>query len=1082
MTTETRDRRMQSVLHAYHQALDRGETPDRRAILDANPNLRDELAEYFADVSKLNGMAKSLTTVPLGADTALAPALGKIRYFGDYELLEEVARGGMGVVYKAKQVSLNRIVALKMILKGEMASEADVRRFRQEAEAAASLDHPNIVPIYEVGEHEGQQYFSMKLIELGKCERGQRHVAETVAKVARAVHHAHQRGILHRDLKPANILIDEQGQPLVTDFGLAKQVSADAKLTQSGAILGTASYMAPEQARGQNALSTATDVYSLGAVLYEMLTGMPPFQAATPFATMTQVVEQPPVPPRTRKPGVDRDLETICLKCLEKDPQQRYGSAETLAEELERWLAGEPIQARPSSTWERGLKWARRRPALAALIVLAVLTPFFVIAGLGVGLAGEQKAVELQNRALYLQRIALAKHEWSANEIDRAHQLLDECPPALRHWEWKYLDRLRRESVLTLEGTKRKTGAIAKRIESVAYSADAERMAAGGAAGVRIWNAKTGRLLHQHEIAVHGVAFCPASGRLAEAREDKTIKVWDPVTGVESFTLRGHPTRVLAAAFSPDGNRLASVCWGIEKRNSELRIWDGRTGKELVTQPFPKQQTLSGVSFDDKGKLLLVVGSEAVVLWDVAAGKEVAQMTSGGGLTRCAAFCPSAVRPETLGRIAIGVHNTIEIWDAPGEKKPTLVLRGQQREVNSVAFRPDGDTLASSHHDGIVKLWDVRPGSFPTGHEIRTYRGHTDAVLSVTWNPDGTRIASGGADETVKVWDALNDPKARSLPIKALNLNGINVSPDGKHLAIPSEDGTITICDADDGKEVFILRGHTSAAYGGVYSRDGRRLASSSADGSIKLWDATTGKELHTLRGFTWIPNVALSPDGRRMVTSSGHGKDTIVKCWDADTGKELFACPGHADGVLSLAFRPDGQRFASASADRTVKVWDSMTGRELFSLRAESWFREVAFSPNGRRLAASEDGGKVHLYDADSGRQLQTMKGQASEIGSLAFSPDGKRLASAGWNLKFGELRLWDPEIGAEALAFRLYPERRISNTKREVRPGGGVVVHVSGGDETGTAVRGVAFSPDGQRLFTAGSDLLIWDASPSD
>ena len=221
---DSREQQLQAIVHAYLQARDRGEKPDRQAILEANPDLRDELAEYFADASKLDAMAKSLKTAAYGEPNVASPTLGTIRYFGDYELLEEIARGGMGVVYKAKQVSLNRVVALKMILKGELASEIDVRRFRQEAEAAANLDHPNIVPIYEVGEHEGQQYFSMKLIEIAACSIAPRDVVTRLAKVARAVHHAHQRGILHRDLKPSNILIDKEGEPHVADFGLAKKV------------------------------------------------------------------------------------------------------------------------------------------------------------------------------------------------------------------------------------------------------------------------------------------------------------------------------------------------------------------------------------------------------------------------------------------------------------------------------------------------------------------------------------------------------------------------------------------------------------------------------------------------------------------------------------------------------------------------------------------------------------------------------------------------------------------------------------------------------------------------------------------
>jgi tRNA A-37 threonylcarbamoyl transferase component Bud32 len=401
-----REERINQIIADYLEAAEAGRIRDRAALLKQHPDLAADLEAFFADQDRFAQAADRIAAPPTRPQSPLeaptvaprpssteAPTLapnepaatapsGALRYFGDYELLEEIARGGMGVVYKARQVSPNRIVALKMILAGRFASADDVRRFRTEAEAAANLDHPNIVPIYEVGEHQGQQYFSMKLIEGGSLAQAissrlsavsQNETAKWIAAVAQAVHYAHQRGILHRDLKPGNVLLDKAGQPYVTDFGLAKRIAGDSKLTQSGAIIGTPSYMPPEQARGEKGLSVAADVYSIGAILYELLTGRPPFQAATPLDTVLQLIEKEPDHPRAINSRADRDLSAIAMKCLHKSPGNRYESAAELADDLDRWTRGEATKARPPSLAGQALRWLRRNAAAAFwTIALAV--------------------------------------------------------------------------------------------------------------------------------------------------------------------------------------------------------------------------------------------------------------------------------------------------------------------------------------------------------------------------------------------------------------------------------------------------------------------------------------------------------------------------------------------------------------------------------------------------------------------------------------------------------------------------------------------------------------------------------------
>jgi serine/threonine protein kinase/Tfp pilus assembly protein PilF len=434
-----RNQRLEEAVVGYFEAVESGQAPDRSQLLARYPDLAPELADFFANQDKVNSWTAPLREGVLAgstedrnpnhtvteftriqadqtADSPLNSGAFSHRLVGDYELLEELGRGGMGVVYKAQQVSVRRTVALKMILAGEYATPADLQRFRAEAEAAAQLDHPHIVPIYEVGEHDGRPYFTMKLIEGGSLAQAlhrqrsalsQQEAARLLAAVARAVHHAHQRGILHRDLKPANILLAvgpvsnvprgstgtlETGptayEPHITDFGLHKRFARrpenlDNPVTQSGAIVGTLRYIAPEQAAGRRDLTTAADVYSLGVILYELLTGTTPFVAENPLQILGQVLEQEPALPRTLNPHVEPDLATICLKCIQKEPSKRYVSADALADDLERFLKGEPIRARPTTLWERGRKWAKRRPAAAALVLVSLVSVLgLTVAGL----------------------------------------------------------------------------------------------------------------------------------------------------------------------------------------------------------------------------------------------------------------------------------------------------------------------------------------------------------------------------------------------------------------------------------------------------------------------------------------------------------------------------------------------------------------------------------------------------------------------------------------------------------------------------------------------------------------------------
>ncbi len=954
------ERRLCEALAAYFDAANAGEVPERELWLARYPELAGELVAFLEQQDRLLHACGPLRSVIKGKVGVSSPtpidgpacrsapysdepdhdtASPAVQVFGDYELIGEPTHGGMSVVYRALQRSLNRPVALKMLRGGTLADRDDVRRFRLEAEAVANLDHPNIVPIYEVGEHDGRRYFAMKLIDGGSVAQrlaefrpNPRAAASLMATVARAVHHAHQRGILHRDLKPSNIVIDGEGQPHVTDFGLAKRVEGNSELTQSGAILGTPSYMAPEQASGNNkAITTATDVYGLGAILYALLTGKPPFRGITVLETLEQVRQQPPEPPSGVGREVDRDLETICLKCLEKEPERRYASALALAEDLERWLRGEPTLARPLSRPARLRRWAwRRRRRLAAGAAALVM---LVLIGLGTGqairlrqagrLVEEQQSVirgrDEEARKRYVSDIGRALVLITEGKAKEAREHLDLRVPApgtedIRGFEWYYLRRLTDASRTNWIGHER------KEVYHLEYAPDGRTfVTAGQDRTARIWDVDTGQqrlVLGGHDDEVDYARFDPSGTRVVTAGDDATVRIWSAADGRLLTVLDRLPSPTVNAQFTPDGRDVIAAA-----RDGTIVRWDAATGRRRATfrQGHPGiAEWVETIAISPNGTILACTGKNGVILLlDLSEGglaavsKPMASMNTNG---LCVAFAP-----DGCSLAATGTSNVHAFLYDTATGKTQVALEGPTLARNfTLAFAPDGRTLAVGDDLGAVRIWDVAKHSC-----LVSLLGHTDRIWCVAFAPDGRSLATVSRDGSIRTWDATG--RADRVVFRGLaripmrprydnRAGSVAFSADGTQVLAASVSGCVLACDLRDGTARTVKTADRPVH---------ETLARIAPDGtSVVVLELTPGTKIEDWRFRPVIYDLSQrrgpislpldvgphlpfwSPDGRRLALAERTGDLTL---WDGGTGRLLGRAAAGFGGGTSPTFLPKG-------------------------------------------------------------------------------------------------------------------------------------------------------------------------------
>jgi WD40 repeat protein len=1035
----------------------------------------------------------------------------------------------MSVVYKARQVGLQRLVALKMIPAGADADPEKLARFRSEAEAVARLEHPNIVQIHEVGElgaagvNPPTPYFSLELVDGGSLAEKfagrpvpARQAAQLVEPLARAVHYAHQHGVIHRDLKPGNVLLTADGVPKITDFGLAKQLDADLGQTRSGALLGTPPYMAPEQAEGKTRqIGPTTDVYALGAILYELLTGRPPFRGATALETLDQVRSAEPVSPGRLVPKLPRDLETICLKCLQKEPHKRYPSAEALAEDLQRFLAGQPIRARPIRVWERGLKWARRRPAIAGLLALVVF-----VAGLGFGLvtwqwlraaaarealANQAKELELKS---YVGNIGRAALELTTDNLGRAGELLDECREDLRGFEWHYLTRLRHASPIELPRGRRLP--LGGQACDVAFSSDGRFLAAPAGADVNVWDMSSVArgvstpcfILRGHTGTVLRIAFSPDGRHLASTGMDTEVMIW----GLSPTAHRSHKSEAPAK----DTSSVPSLALQARIEQAEQAV--PTPSGEVLTPHFTLQghtQRVTSLAFSPDGQLLASASFDhSVKLWDVASGDELFSFRGEfpGHWGPAVSFSPDG-RHLASG----GVKNTVKLWDLKTGRE-IHTFEGHAGPVYSVSFSPDSRQLASAGSDHVVIVWDIE-----TDRQLHLFRmGDEVAPWSMAFSPDGRRLALGGglASGTVTVYDVMSGQPLLRLQGHVQRAISVTWSPDGHRLASCSLDRTVKLWETEMGQEVLTLRGHKDLVGRVVFDRRGRRLASCSEDGTVRVWDATPPEEstdphIQTARGSHTgvVPCVAFSPDGRLLASA---GIDRTLRVWDAHSIQELFRLPGHDEAIFAVAISPDG-RLASSGADRTVKLWDVQLARAggvnplIRTIKGfHGTVRTLAWSSDGLRLVTGDASGTVQVLDVSPHPTLSPRRGEAevrgvvwsragvaTHVQKVAYSPDGTHVAAGCVD---GVARLWNATTGQPVGEFphsgRIHgvtfsPDSRwlaCGDSEWKVK-----IWDLATHKEVCTLpdrhthyVYGLAFSPNGKYLASASwREVIVWDVA---
>lgn len=1087
-------------------------------------------------------------TMMVAGSTKIAPA-GAGPSVPGYEILGELGRGGMGVVYKARQKALNRMVALKMVLAGACADASMRARFVAEARAIARLQHPHIVQVYDVGEYNGQPYFSMEFVEGGSLSQKLAGIpqrpelaAETVLRLSRAMQAAHDRGIIHRDLKPANVLLasptasrtkspdqaagssTKVGQssasssgssaeflnPKITDFGLAKQLEEESGQTQSGDVLGTPSYMGPEQALGNiHDITAATDVYALGAILYELLCGRPPLRGRTAMETVRMVVSQEPAAPTTIVPQIPRDLETICLKCLQKEPAKRYSTADALGDDLQRFLNGEPITARPISSTERLYRWCRRNLVLASMMALAFIA---LCSGTVVSSYFAWQASERAESEGIAKRAAQSEGE-RAKQLAKAEQEASKLAQERESQAKAAAQLARTKEQEAIESAKQEKFArgLAEQKQREATAAQEEVARKAKELETQVYRGKIS--LAHRELQAKNV---PRAIQILQETDPKRrdwewAYCWRIAHGAQSVFINDPYESLVGVDFRPDGVQVATT--GL---NGFVIVRDAVTGNQIFRVQVPRDQNylasprLGGIRWTADGSKLVIAGLDNTI--KILNGRNGTILSSLDGFYR--GVSNVAVSPD--GKYVAGCGGTegyvdsyeVRVYELASGKLVSKLL-GHTHVVYGIAFSPDGRQLATAAADKFVKLWDVT-----TGEELRTMTGHTGSVNSVAFSPSGRQLVSAGRDGMALVWDIESLQPIATLKGHDGEVMSAAFAPDGQRIATSGRDGTLKFWDLI-GRLQFTHAGHNGEVMSLSFISDGNRIASASTDNSVRIWNTSSDQQFIEL-GRLNLPlrGCALDRSGDRLVA---YGPQTEVfnneyALWDIPsremvrhqridvTGWSPLACIDIShDGRLALTC---GNGFAHSS---DLRLWEVDTGRIRWKITdLKSMPNCCAIDPAGEFVVMGCQDGRLELRDASDGRLLSEVQTNKDQLFNVRYSAGGEWLATMGldqtdiWD-RSGNIKLSINSVGYIAggppVAFRsdgkvvaVIGERApdatwgLGTVIRAIEIDTGRVVSTMRGHVRN--ITSLDFSPGGQRIASGAYDnrIKIWDAATGD